>query len=279
MSASVPPLGLSNKATSDILPASTSAVRRPFEAELASITLWPEVEKVFGHGYESIAIGVSSSRKLFATACKATTAKHAAVRIYETENFRLFGQPLEGHTLTVTRIAFSPDDQFVLTVSRDRSWRLFRREESGYVPMAVDKSHARIIWDGAWAADGKVFATASRDKTVKIWQPLDGNLTKWTAVADLKLSEAATAVAFAPPEASDERMLAVGLETGNILLFTSSDVVKWEMSLEIKAGLAHIDHIHQLAWRPGRQITEHRHIASCAEDGTLKIFAVHGGVN
>lgn len=28
------------------------AVRRPFEGELASITLWPEVEKVFGHGYE-----------------------------------------------------------------------------------------------------------------------------------------------------------------------------------------------------------------------------------
>lgn len=26
--------------------------RRPFEGELAAITLWPEVEKVFGHGYE-----------------------------------------------------------------------------------------------------------------------------------------------------------------------------------------------------------------------------------
>jgi len=72
-------------------------------------------------------------------------------------------------------------------------------------------------------------------------------------VADFKLSEAATAIAFAPTDASDEfvvpciskvgyadfskrRMLAVGLENGNILLFTSSDVVKWEMSLEIKAG-------------------------------------------
>jgi hypothetical protein len=72
-------------------------------------------------------------------------------------------------------------------------------------------------------------------------------------VADFKLSEAATAVAFAPPDASDEfvlpciskvgcadfserRMLAVGLENGSILLFTSSDVVKWEMSLEVKAG-------------------------------------------
>jgi len=133
---------------------SISASRRPFEAELHSITLWPEVEKVFGHGYEvgfdlrcflqrtpgidqsarllqSIAIGVSSSRKLFATACRATTMKHAAVRMYDTETFRPFGRPLEGHTLTVTRIAFSPDDQVVLTVSRDRTWRLFQKEESG----------------------------------------------------------------------------------------------------------------------------------------------------
>lgn len=39
---------------------------------------------------------------------------------------------------------------------------------------------------------------------VKIWQPLDGNLIKWAARADFKLPEAATAVAFAPSDASDE---------------------------------------------------------------------------
>jgi hypothetical protein len=35
-----------------------------------------------------------------------------------------------------------------------------------FVPVAADKSHGRIIWDCAWAAEGYTFATASRDKTV-----------------------------------------------------------------------------------------------------------------
>ena len=33
----------------------TDLSRRPFDSELASITLWPEIEKVFGHGYEVMA--------------------------------------------------------------------------------------------------------------------------------------------------------------------------------------------------------------------------------
>ena len=37
----------------------------------------------------------------------------------------------------------------------------------GYAPVAFDKSHGRIIWDCAWSAEGGLFATASRDKTVR----------------------------------------------------------------------------------------------------------------
>ena len=37
---------------------------------------------------------------------------------------------------------------------------------SGYIPIAADKAHARIIWDCGWAIEGDIFATASRDKTV-----------------------------------------------------------------------------------------------------------------
>ncbi|OJT10500.1 Elongator complex protein 2 [Trametes pubescens] len=250
--AAVPPLGLSNKALTDVSAvaevngASDEArtQRRPFEGELAAATLWPEVEKVFGHGYESIALAVSNNKEYVATACKATSVDYAVVRVYETQTWQPVGEPLAGHNLTVARIAFSPDDLLVLTVSRDRTWRLFERSEEGYVPIAADKSHGRIIWDCAWAPDGDVFATASRDKTVKIWRRQNENdNASWTAVATIQLKAAATAVAFAPT-------------TPN------------------RPSSAHVDHIHRLAWRP---LGEHsvQQLASCGEDGTLKLLTVH----
>lgn len=78
---------------------------------------------------------MSNSRRFVATACKATTAEHAVVRVYDTEKWQLFGRVLEGHSLTVTRIAFSPNDRFVLSVSRDRTWRLFENKEEAGNPI------------------------------------------------------------------------------------------------------------------------------------------------
>ncbi|KAL4081815.1 WD40-repeat-containing domain protein [Scleroderma yunnanense] len=281
VAASVPPLGLSNKATSDVQPRPESIRpdRRPFEGELAAITLWPEVEKVFGHGYESIAIASSHSREVLATACRATSPQHAVVRLYSTSNYQPFGSPLEGHTLTVTRIAFSPDDEYVVTVSRDRTWKAFaRKDNAGYVPVATDKSHARIIWDCSWSSEGDIFATASRDKTVKVWAPIVGS-SRWPALATLKFKEAATAVAFCSID-DDRRLLAVGLETGEILIHSGSrsSPNKWELGLSISRRTAHIDQIHKLAWNATER-AEIKQLLSCSEDGTLKITIVQVGVD
>ncbi|KAI0028203.1 WD40 repeat-like protein, partial [Vararia minispora EC-137] len=285
VSAMVPPLGLSNKASTDeSTQALERATARPFEGELSATTLWPETEKVFGHGYESITVAVSSAHDLVATACKATTPKHAVVRLYDAATLRPYGSgaPLEGHALTVTRIAFSPDDRFMLSVSRDRTWRLFERVEGkGYIPTAADKSHGRIIWDCSWASDGSLFATASRDKTVKVWQPQSGGSKKWKAAATIKLEYAATAVTFAPNEA-DRRILAVGLETGVILIYSSalSSPGDWKGVLAVVPGMAHVEHVHQLAWRPraesrnGDGSESERQLASCSDDGTVKILNV-----
>ncbi|KAE9410421.1 WD40 repeat-like protein [Gymnopus androsaceus JB14] len=233
MGASVPPLGLSNKAdASGSVTVAAPELRRAFEGELASVTLWPEIEKVFGHGYESITLATSSSRKYIASACKASTPEHAVVRIYDTTTWQPVGEPLAGHSLTVTQVAFSPDDELILTVSRDRSWRLYQKAEGGgYVPMAHEsKPHARIIWDCAWAPEGDVFVTASRDKTVKIWAKAGSN--KWSCVSTLKTEEAATAVDITSLDDQQKRILAVGLENGKILLFSSTKsdaAVTWQV--------------------------------------------------
>jgi len=41
---------------------------------------------------------------------------------------------------------------------------------------------------------------------------------------------------------------------------------------------AHVDHVYRLAWRPTND-NSRKELASCSEDGTLKILIVHVGVN
>lgn len=96
MGANVPALGLSNKAVSSIEEDSKQKVtadpyadnrfqthyreleetgwssmrRAPLETDLVSSTLWPEVEKMYGHGYEIYAVAASPDGTLIASSCK-----------------------------------------------------------------------------------------------------------------------------------------------------------------------------------------------------------------
>lgn len=76
-------------------------------------------------------VAASHDGRILATACRATTAEHAVVRLSDTSTWDHAGEPLAGHSLTVTRIAFSPDDERILTCSRDRGWRMFSKAKNG----------------------------------------------------------------------------------------------------------------------------------------------------
>ncbi|ORY85554.1 WD40-repeat-containing domain protein, partial [Protomyces lactucae-debilis] len=247
-SANLPALGLSNKAlgaqdrgthldrsaldassTTDLdaeqqasLPVSKQALddltNAPLEDHLQRHTLFPESEKLYGHGYEIQALSATHNGRIIVSGCRATTPEHACLRFYDAETYRQLGQ-LYGHTLTVTQARFSANDTFLLSVSRDRSLILYKHaasSETGFdVVKTVKKAHKRIIWDCAWHPNSTLFATASRDSSVALWTVSESEEgVSVSQIQSLTLASAATAIAF-----SADGTLAVGCEDGSFHVY------------------------------------------------------------
>ncbi|KAF9432182.1 Elongator subunit elp2 [Entomortierella beljakovae] len=248
----------------------------PFEEHLLQHTLWPEVEKLYGHGYELMCVDSSSDGKWVASACKAHTPDQAVVRIYDSKTWKQTPTPLVSHTLTVTKVLFSHNNEYLLSISRDRLWSLFKRVDepnaaNPYKLVASNKAHARILWDCTWSYDDTMFATGSRDKTVKIW-----SIPTCKNIATIKLPEAVTAVDFSPsiPGHEGDHVLAVGLEDGRIFLFKSntSSIETWTPLGEIKRELTHIGTVNGLAWRLSKNGA--LQLASCGVDHSVRLFTI-----
>ncbi|KAJ3609420.1 hypothetical protein NHX12_023941, partial [Muraenolepis orangiensis] len=153
----------------------------PPEDHLLQNTLWPEIQKLYGHGFEMYCLASDSLNTVVASACKASKAEYATVMLWSSASWRQL-QALAFHTLTVTQLAFSPDATLLLAVSRDRTWSLWRRSPpspgdpepqfSLYTHTDKDSAvHTRIIWSCDWSPDSRYFATSSRDKKVMVWGP------------------------------------------------------------------------------------------------------------
>ena len=245
VAANIPVLGLSNKAIEDVSDAepevsedlaaeqalldasvtqalSLASIHPPFEDQLARYTLWPEREKLYGHGYEISAVAASYDGSLVATSCRASSLDHALIRMYETKDWRQIKPPLVAHSLTVTALCFSKDDQFLLSVGRDRQWVVFERDdnsrESYLLKYSDPKGHSRMILYAAWAPveAGRAFATASRDKTVKIWSM---SATHVDCMVTITASSPVTAVDISPVLLQECIIVAVGTEIGEIGLY------------------------------------------------------------
>ncbi|KAI0840280.1 WD40 repeat-like protein [Hypoxylon sp. FL0890] len=251
--ANMPVLGLSNKAIEavdddlEVQPANPetdrdaldpgSTVRKsaleidhpPFEDSLSRHTLWPEIEKLYGHGYEISCLAVSHDGTLIASACKASSINHAVIRLFETEKWTEVKPPLTAHSLTATRLRFSPDDRYLLSVGRDRQWAVFERDSDNKhiykLLQSNPKGHSRMILDAAWAPsiDSLVFATAGRDKQVKIWRRASSNPADSGIACAVTISEShpVTALDFLARNAENGTyLLAVGTEIGKISIYS-----------------------------------------------------------
>ncbi|CAR29562.1 ZYRO0G11660p [Zygosaccharomyces rouxii] len=299
VSASLPALGLSNKATAvedqeieeeeqdpnlretnenknisyDM---ASSLTIPPLEDQLQRHLLWPEIEKLYGHGYEISCVDVSSDGKLIASACRSNNAQHAGVRIFDSNNWLEVKPTLLFHTLTITRLRFSKDNNYLLSVSRDRQWAIWQRnfeDQTFSLKYKNEKAHTRIIWDCDWAPIefGQVFLTASRDRTVKSWR-YDQESDNFTSENSVKFEQPVTALSICEKVIDGQLIVAIGLEGGSIHLYSYTPQ-GFKLLEQIDESLTPADKITRLRWSPSFR-EDRLYLGVSSSDTSTRIYSL-----
>jgi len=236
---------------------------------LSQNTLWPEIQKLYGHGDVVYSLAASPCGSFLASAAKSREEKTSDIIIWSAATWTPI-QNLKGHSLTVTRMQFSPSGQYLASCSRDRSLCVYETQDGDFkLSKKVPKAHSRIIWDISWSTDEELLATASRDLTVKLWKIPDAQ-----SILEIKFPYSATACAFRP----ESELLAVGLQNGEIVIL---EIYRdGRMSREVDRTAvhqSHSDHVSRLKWlvysttdtTQGDTI-----LASCSTDHSVRLFCI-----
>ncbi|VEU19628.1 DEKNAAC100251 [Brettanomyces naardenensis] len=306
-SASIPVLGLSNKAELEDIqeqieeeadePANGGSERTsgsptpapatnmlaglttpPFEDHLQRYTLWPEIEKLYGHGFEVTTLDVSPDKKLIASACRSNVAAYAGIRIFRTDNWQQLEQTLLGHELTITRIRWSPRGDYLLSVSRDRQFSLWQRlGETFELVCLKEKAHTRIIWDCCWIPaeiDECMFITGARDKRMNVWRrgKEDGTIE---AISSEKLTAAVTSLDSYPviSRGTDPGCLvAAGLDDGSIHLYAVNGSGEFRSLKTLDRGSSPDGSITRIAFKPPSNESRFA-LAVASRDNSVRIYS------
>lgn len=249
----------------------------PREEDLMQNTLFAELSKLYGHGNEIFALAVNHKATIIASACKAAKPQQAGLILWSIgQEFKVL-QTLSGHQLTVTSIKFSPDDKYLLSVSRDRTWFLYALEGSEYVLKANTNKdngiHKRIIWDAAWTPDGEYFCTVSRDKIALMWQldELDKVIAKPVANQILTLEHSIGCCDIHTSKVHGRYLVALGTEDGTLNLYSWDMQTSWSL---VHTFSPHQSSVSRLAFKPMAREGEFLHIASASDDKSVQVHRV-----
>ena len=299
--ANIPVLGLSNKAveasTDDQVPMTNGQERDdaepipksalkltepPLEDHLARHLLWPEREKLYGHGYEINVVAASHDGTLVATACRASSIDHAVIRLYDTKEWRELKPVLKAHTLTVTGLKFSDDDEYLLSVGRDRQFCVWKRGSENRMEYILahnkEKAHSRMILAASWAPSvpGRIFATGARDRNFSIWRIGDDGVV--ACLNTLGSVAPITALHFLPELVREHAILAVGAEDGFVAVGKVDPQKECEYkTLDTKGALEQAKAVEQVLWRPkgNRHVDDDvRQLAIACADSSLHIASI-----
>ena len=248
----------------------------PLESHLQS-TLWPELDKLYGHGDEIYSINTSRDRMCLVSSCVLRTSAFSSVNMdLDESSIRIWdvvkadgadlkvvpGHPLDKvHNMTVTRVCFSWSGALVAMVGRDRSitlHRVFRKDDKTGLEclFRLKDVHSRVIWDAAVTFDDRFICTVSRDKYIKMFRIVDGK--ELVAAGSLKMEDSVRSIDVLPVATlRGEYLLAVGLESGKISVLSAKEQILDPNDSEGAGKAVKISVVHTFAehWCPGGAVT------------------------
>lgn len=143
------------------------------------------------------------------------------------------------------------------------------------------KGHSRMILDADWApaleSQPSIFATAGRDKSIKLWQITGGSVE---CRATIPARSSVTAVSFSPHAYNGLLFLAVGEDDGKLSIH-QINVDSLEASPLVSFDRHHSPSktITELSWRPLSYLSEtgegkNLELAVASEDTSIRIYSI-----
>ena len=179
----------------------------------------------------------------------------STAHVYDLQTGNLTVAAFVGHQMsdTVTRVAFSPDGQYMLTAHQGGLVRLW--DSHAGKPVGELMGHTDAVNSAAFSPDGKYIATASNDKTVRLWSvKTREEIRQFTGHTELVWS-----VTFA----ADGKTIVTASADGTARLW---DV---QSGKELRRFVGHTAGVENLAISP-----DGKHLATVSDDGTARLWDV-----